>query len=141
MQKMHPYMKASLAVAVVVLLAAKQSQAQTTSSSGGEVSARAETSRLTTRIPGVDDAQRARVRVSGDSAQRIAMDDLQWRGRVTSVEVDEEDARLYWDVKIVPDNAPQTIVRYRVDAGTGAILGIREFAGVRGLVRIPIRKP
>ena len=105
--------------------------------SGGDV-ARVDASRLSTRIPGVDAALRARVQVSGDSAQRIAMSDFDWRGRVSSVEIDEEDTRVYWDVKIVPDSSAQTIVRYRVDAGTGGILDIREFSGIRGL---KIRKP
>jgi uncharacterized membrane protein YkoI len=73
--------------------------------------------------------------VSGDSAQRIALNDFDWRGRVSSVEVDEDDARIYWDVKIVPDSAAETIVRYRVDATSGGILGIREFTGIKGLAR------
>ena len=108
--------------------------------SGGEVSRSAwgDVSRLATRIPGIDDELRARMQVGGDSAQRLAMNDFAWKGRVSSVEIDEEDARLFWDVKIVPDSGQQTIMRYRVDATNGAILGVKQFTGVRGLI---IRKP
>jgi uncharacterized membrane protein YkoI len=106
--------------------------------SSGEVASRVDASRLTTRIPGVSAEYAARVRIGGDSAQRIALGDFAWRGRVTSIEIDEEDARVYWDVKIVPDSSQQTIVRYRVDASSGGILGIREFTGVRGLARRPL---
>jgi uncharacterized membrane protein YkoI len=91
--------------------------------SGGEV-----VSRMATRVPGVSQEQKARLRVSGDSAQRIALHDFAWKGRVVSVEIDEQDARLYWDVKIEPDANPRAIIRYRVDATNGGILGIREFA-------------
>src|SRR5688572_13962682 len=108
--------------------------------SGGEVerTPREDASRLATRIPGIDAELRARLQVGGDSAQRIAMNDFAWKGRVSSVEIDEEDTRVFWDVKIVPDSAQQTIVRYRVDATNGAILGVKQFTGVRGLI---IRKP
>ena len=108
--------------------------------SGGEVARapREDASRLATRIPGIDAELRARLQVGGDSAQRIAMDDFAWKGRVSSVEIDQEDARVFWDVKIVPDSGQQTIVRYRVDATNGAILGVKQFTGVRGLI---IRKP
>jgi uncharacterized membrane protein YkoI len=126
------------AATVLLALAAKRSDAQSkVHYSGGDVtrSARGDAGRLATRIPGVDDDQRARLQVSGDSAQRIAMNDFAWRGRVSSVEIDEEDARLFWDVKIVPDTSQQTIIRYRVDATNGGILGIKEFSGVRTLVR------
>jgi uncharacterized membrane protein YkoI len=105
--------------------------------SGGDV-ALTDASRLATRIPGMDAELRARVRVTGDSAQRIALDDFHWKGRVSSVEIDEEDARTYWDVKIVPDSSHQTIIRYRVDALSGGIMSIKEFSGVRGLAK---RKP
>lgn len=97
--------------------------------------------RLASRIPGVEAERRARVRVEGDSAQRLAMNDFEWRGRVSSVEIDEEDARVFWDVKIVPDSNQQMIVRYRVDAATGGILDIKEFHGIRALPRAPNTKP
>jgi len=109
--------------------------------SDGDVSraaAQVDASRLAPRIPGVDAELRARVQVGGDSAQRIAMNDFAWKGRVSSVEIDEEDARVFWDVKVVPDSSQETIVRYRVDAANGAILGVKQFTGVRGLI---IRKP
>jgi len=109
--------------------------------SGGEVAAsrpnRGDAARLAPRIPGIGPDVKARIRVSGDSAQRIAMNDFEWRGRVSSVEIDEEDARLFWDVKIVPDSTRETIVRYRVNATSGGILDIKEFRGIRGLPRRP----
>jgi uncharacterized membrane protein YkoI len=109
--------------------------------SGGEVSrspTAGDSARLAPKLPGLTPELAARVVVNGDSAQRIAMHDFNWRGRVASVELDEEESRLYWDVKIVPDSTRSVIVRYRVDAANGGILGIREFTGLGGLL---IRKP
>jgi len=131
---------ALLLIAVAIALVAKRSDAQIVRESAGEVSgvrARPDPSRLASRIPGVAWELRARVRVSGDSAQRIALADFEWRGRVSSVEIDEEDGRVFWDVKLLPDANLQTIVRYRVDAATGGIMSIKEFTGLRGLARRP----
>ncbi|MGH7677853.1 MAG: PepSY domain-containing protein [Gemmatimonadaceae bacterium] len=125
----------------LALLVARPLSARQVSVSGGDVSrrpARVDVSRLSTRIPGLDSAFRDRVRIGGDSAQRLAMDAHAWQGRVSSVEVDEDQGRVIWDVKIVPDSNAQTILRYRVDAQTGGIVGVRAFAGVRGL---RIQKP
>jgi uncharacterized membrane protein YkoI len=110
-------------LAVLGVAAPLGAQATRQYASGGEV-----VSRLATRIPGVSHEQKARVRVGGDSAQRIALHDFAWKGRVVSVEIDEQDARLFWDVKVEPDSNPRAIIRYRVDATNGGILGIREFA-------------
>jgi len=127
------------AVLLGLLMLTRTVAAQTrVSASGGDVARRmtsADVARLATRIPGMDAEQRARTRVTGDSAQRIALGDFDWRGRVSSVEYDEEDARLFWDIKIVPDSSQTTIIRYRIDALTGGILDIKEFTGVRGLAR------
>lgn len=139
-------MKPSIAVVVaLVILSGETALAQRArvTISGGDVASsgalRRDASRLAPKIPGVTAELRARLRVSGDSAQRIALDDFNWLGRVSSVEVDEQDARLFWDVKIVPDSTRTTIVRYRIDATNGGILDIREFTGVRGLARTPPR--
>jgi uncharacterized membrane protein YkoI len=135
-------MKARLVLTLALVASANRSDAQTiTRFSGGDVSRRAgrpDVTRLSTRIPGVDGGRREQVHVSGDSAQRIAINDFDWRGSVASIEFDEQDARVFWDVKIVPDTSQQTIVRYRIDATNGGILDIKEFSGVRGLAR---RKP
>jgi uncharacterized membrane protein YkoI len=106
---------------------------------GGEVAMarRADHSRLASRVPDVPAEQRDRVQISGDSAQRIALNDFAWAGRVSSVEIDEADARVFWDVKIVPDASSRTIVRYRLDAASGGIMNIREFEGIAGLVPRP----
>lgn len=135
-------MKPSIAVVVaLVTLAAGNASAQRprVTISGGEVASsralRRDASRLAPSIPGLPPELRARLRVGGDSAQRIALHDFDWRGRVSSVEVDEQDARFFWDVKIVPDSTRGTIVRYRIDATNGGILDIREFTGIRGLAR------
>ena len=56
---------------------------------------------------------------------------------MSSIEIDEEDSRVFWDVKILPDANLQTIVRYRVDAANGGIMSIKEFTGLRGLARRP----
>jgi uncharacterized membrane protein YkoI len=135
-------MKARLLLTLVVLALAKRSDAQTKYRiAGGEVSRsseRVDVTRLSTRIPGMDASHREHVHVSGDSAQRIAMGDFDWRGSVSSIEFDDQDARVFWDVKIVPDSSLQTIIRYRIDATNGGILDIKEFSGIRGLAR---RKP
>jgi uncharacterized membrane protein YkoI len=134
-------MTGRLLLALTLAAVANRSEAQTrVRVSGGDVSrsaARGDPSRLGP-VPGIDADLRARLRVGGDSAQRIALNDFEWRGHVTSIEIDEEDARLYWDVKIVPDSGTGTIVRYRVDATNGGILSIKEFTGIKGL---RIRKP
>ena len=134
-------MKASILVVLALpATLAGQTSMPRTGVSAGEVSRvvpTVEPSRLAKRIPGVDADLRSRLRITGDSAQRIAMNDFEWKGRVASVEIDEQDTRVFWDVKIVPDSGRQTIVRYRVDASSGGILDIREFTGVRGLARRP----
>ena len=139
-------MKISMAILLALgTLAADDALAQRTRvtvSDGAVTSSRAvrrDASRLSSSIPGVAEELRARLRISGDSAQRIALDDFGWRGRVSSVEVDEQDARLFWDVKVVPDSARATVVRYRIDATNGGILDIREFSGVAGSARTPPR--
>ena len=134
--------RSMVVVAVALLVIAKRSDAQIVRESAGEVNGArakgvADASRLTSRIPGVSWEFRTRVHVGGDSAQRIALADFDWHGRVSSLEIDEEDSRVFWDVKIVPDTSMQTIVRYRVDALTGGIMGIKEFTGLRGLARRP----
>lgn len=136
---MKAYLLVTLGLTAVVA-SPLAGQARRVTVSTGDVSRaeRTDASRLANRIPGVTAEYAARVRIGGDSAQRIAMSDFAWRGRVSSIEIDEEDSRVYWDVKIVPDSSQHTIVRYRVDASNGGILGIREFTGVRGLARRPI---
>ena len=139
-------MKPSIVVVVALVTLAHEEafaqRARVIVSGGAVVSNRAlrkEAWRLAPHIPGLAEDLRARLRITGDSAQRIALDDFEWRGRVSSVEVDEQDSRLYWDVKIVPDSTHGTILRYRIDATSGGILDIREFTGVRGLARKPLR--
>jgi len=130
------HMRSTTIVALVVLLAAPVSAQKKAFQAGGEVTsrpARADLSRLTQRVSPGESALHGTVRVGADSAQRIAMTDFEWRGRVMSVEFDAADTRLFWDVKILPDNAPETVVRYRVDAVAGGIMDIREFTGIRGL--------
>jgi len=130
----------TLVLFAVALVVAKRTDAQIVRESAGEVRSshvKADPSRLASRIPGVSWEFRSRVRIGGDSAQRIALADFDWRGKVSSLEIDEEDSRVFWDVKIVPDTSAQTIVRYRVDAMSGGIMGIKEFTGLRGLARRP----
>jgi uncharacterized membrane protein YkoI len=136
-------MRARVVLTLALLALAKRSEAQTkVRVSDGEVTrdraASVDRARLSARIPGIAAELRARIRVDGDSAQRIAMNDFGWSGRVVSVEIDEEDARVFWDVKLVPDTSARTVVRYRLDAVTGGILDIKEFTGIRGLA---VRKP
>src|SRR5688572_12968579 len=78
-------------ISMLVLAAAPLSAQARVSFSGGEVARAADVRRLTRQVPIPDAARRERARVSGDSAQRVAMDDFAWRGRVVSVELDESD--------------------------------------------------
>lgn len=124
---------------VPLLPLARRADAQLVRDFGGEVSRsapRPDASRLA-EVPSVASELRSRVRIAGDSAQRIAMHDFGWHGRVASLEADEEDARVFWDVKIVPDTSQQTIIRYRVDATSGGIMNVKEFTGLRGLAKRP----
>lgn len=113
----------TLAALAVVPPALAQTAPPARSTSDGEV-----LTRTTRRIPAVPEEHKARLRVGGDSAQRIALADFAWRGRVLSVEIDEQDARLFWEVRIEPDVPPRAMIRYRVDATNGGILGITEVA-------------
>ncbi|HEU4996641.1 MAG TPA: hypothetical protein VFT29_17615 [Gemmatimonadaceae bacterium] len=135
-------MNARLVAALVLLALAERAEAQSKMYvTGGEVTRNiGDRTRLASRIPGVEPERRARVLVQGDSAQRLAMNDFEWRGRVSSLEIDEEDARVFWDVKIVPDSNQKMIVRYRVDASTGGILDIKEFHGIRAFQKPPSPK-
>ena len=79
-------------LAVTLLVIAKRSDAQIVRESAGDVSGgggKADASRLASRVPGVSWEFRSRVRVGGDSAQRIALADFDWHGRVSSHEIDE----------------------------------------------------
>ena len=130
-----------LVLAALAVLVTRPAAAQRTrvNVSNGDVSVAParDAARLAPRIPGIAPELAARIRVGGDSAQRIALEDFGWKGRVSSLELDEEDARLFWDVKVVPDATRETLVRYRVDATSGGILEIKEFTGIRGLARRP----
>ena len=124
--------RALVFASIPLFMLAWRSDAQThVRVSEGEVSSRADASRLTTRIRGLTPELRRRVKIGGDSAQRIAMSDYDWQGRVLSVELDEEDARTFWDVRITPDSSNRLVVRYLVDAMTGGVLGIKEFPATR----------
>jgi hypothetical protein len=134
-------MRSCQLLTILFLALASRSEAQSvvrnSDGSVGRADPRVDASRLFSKLPGLSAELKARIRVNGDSAQRIALGDFDWRGRVNSVEIDEEDSRLYWDVKIVPDSLERTIVRYRVDALSGGILSIREFTGIAGLPKRP----
>jgi hypothetical protein len=136
---MKPLILLLLAVSVLPGERLSAQRARVTISGGDVVPGRrvVDSARLAPRIPGVPADAAARIRVGGDSAQRIALDDFGWKGRVSSVEIDEADARVFWDIKIVPDSLRATIVRYRVDAASGGIIEIKEFTGIRGLARRP----
>lgn len=92
----------------------------------GASRAPADASRLSTLAPELHPDLKARVQVACDSAQRIALSDFDWKGRVRHVGIAEEDARVFWDVRIVPDSARAAEIRYRVDAASGGILSINE---------------
>lgn len=129
----------TLVLAVMLVVpGALRAQVKRVQLAGGDVALdRGTRERLASRVPAVPEGMRARVLVSGDSAQRLALGDFDWRGHALSVELDDADGRVFWDVKIVPDRTRGTIVRYRVDATVGGIISIREFHGIRGVAGRP----
>ena len=128
---------AALAVLVSTPAGAQRTRVNVSNGDVALAPTRGNAARLAPRIPGIAPDLAARIRVGGDSAQRIALEDFGWKGRVSSLELDEQDARLFWDVKVVPDATRETLMRYRVDATTGRIMEIKEFTGIRGLARRP----
>ena len=72
--------------------------------------------------------------VSADSAQAIALAQVQEGGKVNSGELHMEDGKLVYDIRVVP-NGKKTSRLVRVDAMTGAIVKDKQFGGVKGVVK------
>ena len=73
-------------------------------------------------------------KVSADSAQAIALAQVQEGGKVNSGELHMEDGKLVYDIRVVP-NGKKTTRLVRVDAMTGEIVKDKQFGGVKGVVK------
>lgn len=73
-------------------------------------------------------------KVSADSAQGIALAQVQEGGKVNSGELHMEDGKLVYDIRVVP-NGKKTTRLVRVDAMTGEIVKDKQFGGVKGVVK------
>lgn len=67
--------------------------------------------------------------VSGARAKEIAL--LRVPGKISTAELHMKDDRLVYDIKIIPDRK-KTYTGVSIDAHTGAIIGVKQFGGVRG---------
>ena len=72
--------------------------------------------------------------VSADSAQAIALAQVQEGGKVNSGELHMEDGKLVYDIRVVP-NGKKTSRLVRVDAMTGDIVKDKQYGGVKGVVK------
>jgi uncharacterized membrane protein YkoI len=73
-------------------------------------------------------------KVSADSAQSIALAQVQEGGKVNSGKLQMEDGHLVYDINVVP-NGKKTSRLVRVDAMTGVIVKDKQFGGVKGVVK------
>jgi len=71
----------------------------------------------------------SRVRISGTRAKEIALQKVP--GKLTSAELHRKGDQIVYDIKIIPDRK-KTYTGVSIDARTGAILGVKQFGGVRG---------
>lgn len=73
-------------------------------------------------------------KVSADSAQGIALAQVQEGGKVNSGELHMEDGKLVYDIRVVP-NGKKTSRLVRVDAMTGEIVKDKQYGGLKGAVK------
>jgi uncharacterized membrane protein YkoI len=73
-------------------------------------------------------------KVSADSAQAIALAQVEEGGKVNSGELHMEDGKLVYDIRVVP-NGKKTARLVRVDAMTGDIVKDKQYGGVKGVVK------
>jgi uncharacterized membrane protein YkoI len=72
--------------------------------------------------------------ISADSAQAIALAQVQEGGKVNSGELHMEGGKLVYDINVVP-NGKKTTRLVRIDAMTGGIVKDKQFGGVKGAVK------
>ena len=73
-------------------------------------------------------------KISADSAQAIALAQVQEGGKVNSGELHMEDGKLVYDIRVVP-NGKKTARLVRVDAMTGDVVKDKQYGGVKGVVK------
>ena len=73
-------------------------------------------------------------KVSADSAQGIALAQVQEGGKVNSGELHMEDGKLVYDIHVVP-NGKKTSRLVRVDAMTGDIVKDKQYGGIKGVAK------
>jgi uncharacterized membrane protein YkoI len=89
--------------------------------------------RVTLKVK-VDANVASSAKVSADSAQAIALAQVEEGGKVNSGELHMEDGKLVYDVRVVP-NGKKTSRLVRVDAMTGEIVKDKQYGGVKGVVK------
>jgi uncharacterized membrane protein YkoI len=73
-------------------------------------------------------------KVSADSAEAIALAQVEEGGKVNSGELHMEDGKLVYDVRVVPNGKKSTRL-VRVDAMTGEVVKDKQFGGLKGVVK------
>lgn len=73
-------------------------------------------------------------KISADSAQAIALAQVQEGGKVNSGELHMEDGKLVYDIRVVP-NGKKTARLVRVDAMTGDIAKDKQYGGLKGTAK------
>ena len=68
------------------------------------------------------------VKISGDSAMAIARRNADW-GEVSSAELNTEDKRLVYDVKVL--NKSKRATQVRIDAMSGEIVENKQYGGLK----------
>lgn len=91
-----------------------------------------EAARQTTKIKIKHDLD-AQAAISADSAQAIAL--AQVKGRVSSGELENENGRLVYNLRVLHDEGRNRISLVTIDANTGAIVGNKQLGGLRARAR------
>ena len=126
-----------LSLAGLLVASAGVAQAQTASDSTGTMKRAGTPDSVSKRVNlkvKVDANVASSAKISADSAQAVALAQVQEGGKVNSGELHMEDGKLVYDMHIVP-NGKKTTRLVRVDAMTGDIVKDKQFGGVKGVMK------
>jgi len=131
-------MKKFVVLSLAALLAASATARAQTSTDSVRTMKRAGTSDSTSKRVNlkvkVDANVASSAKISADSAQGIALAQVQEGGKINSGELHMEDGKLVYDINVVP-NGKKTARLVRVDAMTGDIVKDKQYGGVKGVVK------
>ncbi len=91
-----------------------------------------EAARQTTKIK-IKNNLDAQAAISADSAQAIAL--AQVKGRVSSGELENENGRLVYNLRVLHDEGRNRISLLTIDANTGEVVGNKQLGGLRARAR------